>query len=260
MIEKTITHLDLAQIADSGQCFRWKKTEGGYMIPAFGKILNCTQDGDRLTFDCTEEEWEKIWSHYFDMDTDYAHIEAIIRESGDDHLIDAFEEGSGIRILRQDLWETIVSFIISQNNNIPRIKNSIEKICERIHPDTKAFPSADDIPDGFFDDSSLGLGYRNVYLAEFVSFVKQNKDWVTKYDGMCYNDAYEQLIKVKGIGKKVANCICLFALHHVEAFPVDTHVKQLLDKYYPNGFDFERFEGVAGIVQQYLFYYELNHG
>ncbi|MCR5271631.1 MAG: 8-oxoguanine DNA glycosylase [Lachnospiraceae bacterium] len=257
MITKKIDHLNLEQIAESGQCFRWEKTKDGYEIPAFGKVLNCVQEGDVFTFDCTESEWQNLWENYFDIGFDYADVERRIRESKDEHLILSFNEGSGIRILNQDLWEIIVSFVISQNNNIPRIRKSIEKICEKANPDTKVFPRADDLPQDFFDDTSLGLGYRDVYLRELVSYVKENPGWIESLKKMNYDEAFESLVKRKGIGKKVANCICLFGLHHVDAFPVDTHVKQLLDKYYSNGFDFERFDGIAGIIQQYLFYFEI---
>ncbi|MCR5467445.1 MAG: 8-oxoguanine DNA glycosylase [Lachnospiraceae bacterium] len=257
MIKRKIDHFDLEQIATSGQCFRWEKTETGYVIPAFGKKLNCIQNGKEFEFDCSEEEWDTIWYPYFDLSTDYDDVEKRIRESKDEHLIEAFEYGSGIRILNQDLWETTVSFVISQNNNIPRIRGSIEKICEAINPDTGAFPKAQDIPEGFFLDTPLGLGYRNTYLEELVSYTKANENWLEELKALSFEEAFSKLIERKGIGKKVANCICLFGLHHVEAFPVDTHVKQLLEKYYPKGFDFERFDNIAGIVQQYLFYYEL---
>ena len=128
-----INHMDLNQIADSGQCFRWQKlTKNTYKIPAFGKELTISQDRDIFTMSCDESEWNSIWKNYFDVDTDtdYDEAEKIIMESNDNFLKAAYQFGSGIRILRQDLWEVIISFIISQNNNIPRIKRSINKLCE----------------------------------------------------------------------------------------------------------------------------------
>lgn len=113
------------------------------------------------------------------------------------------------------------------------------------------------MPDEVFDDRSMGFGYRAPYLKEIYEYGANNPDWLDNLRKMSYDEAMESLLTRKGIGKKVANCICLFGLHHVDAFPIDTHVKQLLDKYYSDGFDFERYKGVAGIIQQYLFYFEL---
>ena len=119
------------------------------------------------------------------------------------------------------------------------------------------FPKPLEVPDEVFDDRSMGFGYRAPYLKEIYEYGANNPDWLDNLRKMSYDEAMESLLSRKGIGKKVANCICLFGLHHVDAFPIDTHVKQLLDKYYSDGFDFERYKGVAGIIQQYLFYFEL---
>ncbi|MCR5785201.1 MAG: 8-oxoguanine DNA glycosylase [Eubacterium sp.] len=265
MFVKNLDHLNLKQIAESGQCFRFKEIEENkYSTVAFGRYLEVTQKGDEFTFSCDEDEYEKIWASYFDTKTDYAAIEKLILSSNDDHLKEAFKEGYGIRILRQDLWEMIVTFIISQNNNIKRITNSVEAICQKAGRKTDCkrgciLPEPGDIREGFFMDKTLGLGYRDSYLEEIYSYAVNNPGWTDSLKGMDYETAMETLVERKGIGKKVANCICLFGLHHVEAFPIDTHVKQLLEKYYPKGFDFERYEGIAGIIQQYLFYYELKH-
>lgn len=119
------------------------------------------------------------------------------------------------------------------------------------------FPKPLEVPDEVFDDRSMGFGYRAPYLKEIYEYGANNPGWLDNLRKMSYDEAMESLLSRKGIGKKVANCICLFGLHHVDAFPIDTHVKQLLDKYYSDGFDFERYKGVAGIIQQYLFYFEL---
>lgn len=262
-IVKTIDHLDLNQVAGSGQCFRWKKTDNDtYVIPGlrrgngFTEALQIRKTDDGFELSCSESDWISHWREYFDMSTDYVDIERRIMESADQHAITAYKEGSGIRILRQDLWEIIVSFIISQNNNIKRITNSIELICEKNGGD---FPYPGDVSDDFFRDKTLGLGYRDTYLKDIYEFALDNPDWTNELSSMEYSDAFASLKERNGIGPKVANCICLFGLHHISAFPIDTHVKQLLEKYYPNGFDYARYEGVAGAVQQYLFYYELVH-
>ena len=262
MIKKSIDYLNLQQIADSGQCFRWKKQDDNkYSVIAYGKYVEIEQNGNEFTFSCDEQEWEQVWSKYFDMETDYGQIATMIMESGDEHLIEAYKYGSGVRILRQDLWEMMVSFMISQNNNIKRISNSVDMLCERcgspIEDRGYAFPLPHQSQEEVFADKTMGFGYRDAYLRELYAYARENPHWLEKLEKMTYDQAMEDLLQRKGIGKKVANCICLFGLHHVEAFPIDTHVKQLLEKYYPKGFDFDRYRGVAGIIQQYLFYYEL---
>ena len=123
-------HLDLYEIARSGQCFRWREgSDGEWIIPAFGRVLKAVQTGKEVSFSCDEKEWETVWKDYLDIDRDYGKIESAVLSSGDRHLKECLDTGHGIRILKQDLWETVVSFMISQNNNIPRIKGSIEKLC-----------------------------------------------------------------------------------------------------------------------------------
>lgn len=258
-----INHMDLKQIAESGQTFRWQPTDGGYMIPAFGRCLYVTQNGNEFTFSCDEAEWDEIWASYFDMDTDYDHIEELIMKYGDAHLKEAYSLGSGIRILRQELWEMLITFMISQNNNIPRITGSVDKICNRygrvIEDGTHAFPSPEDVTPGAFDDKTLGLGYRNEYLELMYSYAKEHMADIEALKNCDYDTCIRELLKFKGIGIKVANCVALFGLHHTESFPIDTHVKQLLEKYYPDGLNLADFEGYAGVIQQYLFYYELKN-
>lgn len=294
-----IDHLNLQETAYSGQCFRWKElSDGAFLIPhrdnyivikpvtegveqsgamenanTLGKGGNETDRGQLFEVSCSEEDWNNVWADYFDLGTDYNHIEKLIMESYDEHLKEAYKLGKGIRILKQDTWEMIVSYLISQNNNITRIKKTIDMFCSRcgyeidnaengvVYADTvyRIPGPCDMLPEGIFDDATLGFGYRNIYLKEIYEFVKQKPDFVDKLQTLDYDNAREELLKRKGIGPKVADCISLFGLHHVEAFPIDTHVKQLLNKYYQNGFPFDYFNGVAGIIQQYLFYYELKN-
>ncbi|MCR5399111.1 MAG: 8-oxoguanine DNA glycosylase [Lachnospiraceae bacterium] len=290
---RKINHLNLRQIAESGQCFRWKsidhktametygvpadivhdiddmhKSDKGatagdiYVIPPFGADqrnfgpLVMADMGDEFWSNADNVDWDGHWTEYFDMSTDYDDIERRIRASGDAHAKECYEFGRGIRILRQDLWEMMITFLISQNNNIGRIRNSVETIVMR---HGGYFPRADEFDVGILNDKTVGLGYRAPYIKETVEKIKTSPNLLDELEVMNYEQAYDALTGYTGIGPKVANCICLFGLHHVEAFPVDTHVKQLLDRYYPNGFPYECYEGVAGIIQQYLFYYELKH-
>ena len=268
MYRVTIDNMDLRQIAESGQCFRWKKLEqqeNTYNVVAFGRSLDITQEENEFVLSCDENEWNEIWRDYFDLETDYKGIAEKIHTSEDEHLKLAYSKGSGVRILKQDLWEIIVTFMISQNNNIPRIRKSVELLCERAQVKTLdgkgyAFPGPGQVPAEVFEDKTMGFGYRAGYLKEIYAYAEENPKWLDSFRNLGYDEAMNCLLERKGIGKKVANCICLFGLHHVEAFPIDTHVKQFLQEYYSDGFDFERYEGVAGIIQQYLFYYELIKG
>ena len=246
--------MNLHQIANSGQCFRWQQiNDNTYKIPAFGRELIISQDGNTFILSCDENEWNSLWRNYFDLDTDYNEVENIIMESNDDFLKAAYQFGSGIRILRQDLWEVIISFIISQNNNIPRIRKSIQKLCDEVGG---RFPNYEEVMDMNLSDK--GLGYRDKYLVDashwWVALGKYDT-WMAEHD----KNMKQYLLEVKGIGNKVADCICLFGLHHLEAFPIDTHIKTILDREY-NG---EMPEWVqnkyAGLFQQYIFYYKLNH-
>lgn len=260
---KEIDHFNMKEIAESGQCFRWKEiSEGEIAAVAFGRVLHIKKVNNSYDFSCTESEWENIWAPYFDVKTDYNKVESLVRASGDSHLLECFEKGSGIRILNQDLFETIISFLISQNNNIGRIKKSVETICRlagnKIEGEEEySFPGPFDVDEDFFRKNECGLGYRVPYLEEMYAFVRENPDWLNRLKTLSYGEARTELMKRKGIGPKVADCICLFSLHHIDAFPIDTHVKALLNKYYKDGFDYGYFEGVCGIIQQYLFYYEI---
>ncbi len=264
MIEVSVDHFDIKQIAESGQCFRWKVlSETRAEIVAFDRLLYIGRKGCKLLIDSSKEDFKNIWQQYFDLDTDYSKLERLIADSGDAHLKKAYLHGNGIRILRQEPLETLVTFLISQNNNIPRIKKSIELICEKgglpLLNSNRGYrlPKPSEVIPEFFLDRSLGLGYRDVYLYELYKFLNENPLWLSELKSMDYESARKELLKRKGIGPKVADCISLFSLHHIDAFPIDTHVKQLLNKYYKDGFDYEYYRGFAGIIQQYLFYDEI---
>ncbi len=285
--------MNLRRIAESGQCFRWKRIEKDeavrvygmpedivrdrrdehksdaddlgcdiYVIPPFyglredsGPLVIADACG-RFWSNCDDADQLSQWAHYFDIETDYEEVERRILASGDEHAIEAYESGKGIRILRQDLWEMIITFMISQNNNIRRITNSVEEICRR---HGGAFPRPETFDISILDDRTIGLGYRAPYIKEIVKIFREEPTRLDELKKLDYEEAVRTLIGYTGIGPKGANCICLFGLHHTEAFPIDTHIKQLLLKYYPDGFPYDKYEGMAGIVQQYLFFYELKH-
>lgn len=250
---------DLAQIAASGQCFRMLEADGGFVICAADRQVSAVQERDAVVLDCPKEDLP-FWRAYFDLDTDYgAFIDAI--DPADRYLTEAAAFGSGIRILRQDLWEMIVTFLISQQNNIPRIRRCIENICTVYGEDRggwHAFPKPEALA-GLGEDALMpcNLGYRSKYVVRSARQVVEGEVDLERIRRSGYAKAREELQKLFGVGGKVADCICLFALHHLDAFPVDTHILKVLRTQYPGGFPFERYAGFAGVLQQYIFHYDL---
>lgn len=250
--------LNLADTLDCGQCFRFAaEGEGVFVGIAHGRLLRLTQTQEGILFhDLSPEEFHQTWEEYFDLRTDYAACRKAFSE--DPTLAEAVAFAGGIRILRQDPFETLLSFLISQNNNIPRIKASIERICERfgepLGGDRFAFPSPQRLaalsPEDF---SGLGLGYRDAYLCDCVRRIADGRLDLCAVARMELDDARQALRTVKGVGPKVAECVLLFGFGRTEAFPVDTWMKKALRLYYPQGFP-ERYQP-AGIAQQYLFHY-----
>lgn len=268
MIRITNKNFSLEQICESGQCFRFQQVDGDtYGVTAFGRYLEARQEQDEVTFFCPPEEYEAIWSPYFDMETDYGKfMEAIDEEDG--YLNKAARFGWGIRILEQDTWETVISFIISQQNNIKRIRKCIETLSlrygeKKLLKDGRcyyAFPSPQSLAEAAEEElRDCGLGYRSRYIRETARSIVSGDVDLASLKSLCYEDAKAELLKLSGIGGKVADCICLFALHKVDAFPIDTHIKQVFEKHYPKGFPYEKYSGFAGIIQQYIFYYDLKN-
>lgn len=269
MITRDIPQFDIDQIARSGQCFRFRPlADGGYALVAGGRYLTIRQQGQTVCFDCAEDEFEAVWRRYFDLDADYGRYQRAVAKR-DRYLQAAVAAGSGLRILRQDLWETIVCFIISQQNNIRRISGCVENLCslfgeicynkrEQVY---YAFPSAARLAACTAQDlAPVRLGYRARYVIAAAQQVASGAVDLDAVRQLPYAAAREALLQLTGVGIKVAECICLFALHHIDAFPVDTHIRQMLEAHYPNGFPLRRYKGFAGVMQQYAFYYELVSG
>ncbi|MBQ9273158.1 MAG: DNA-3-methyladenine glycosylase 2 family protein [Mogibacterium sp.] len=254
-----VKDLDLTHIFECGQCFRWVPDGSGSYIGAAGSFsARISLEGASLIIDATGGD-ESFWRRYFDLDTDYGEIKRKLTGT-EPRIGPATEYGCGIRILNQDLFETLISFIISQNNNIPRIRKNIESICEmygeKIEGSSRrTFPKAEVLAEADVDDlASLRLGYRSAYIkASAERFLKEGSPGTR-----------EELLAFHGIGPKVANCIMLFGLRDTAAFPIDTWVRQIMNDMY--GFDIkdtkgmqafaaEKFGDYAGYAQQYLFYY-----
>lgn len=274
----------IPQICESGQCFRLDAvSEDTYELLAGSRYLKigirqkdpadetdksgkANVHGETILY-CTQEEYDSFWKEYFDLSVSYSDYNAQI-DTDDDYLRAAAEFGRGIRILRQDTWEMIITFILSQQNNIPRIKGLIRTLSERYGkrkdtPDKRVyytFPEAEALSKATEQElRDLKLGYRSKYICGTARMVADGQIDLEGLKTLDYADARTELMRLPGIGGKVADCICLFALHQMDAFPVDTHIKKVMELHYPEGFPFERYRGCAGVMQQYIFYYDLKY-
>ncbi len=263
-------YFDLNQIFDCGQCFRFEKCdekENLFEGIAYGKYISIAQTVSSITITGTDAaEFDRVWKHYFAIDESYIGIrDNITKHLPNDAIIrSAMEKGKGIRILRQEPWETVCSFIISQNNNIPRIKKIIsalsEAFGEKILYGNKiyyAFPTAESLYEaGEEKIFALKTGFRAGYLYDAAKKVvtgELNLDRLSLYDT---DELIQSLMSVKGIGPKVAACTALFGFGKNDAFPIDVWMKKVISKYYPGGLNRSDLGEYAGIAQQYLFYYE----
>ena len=251
--------LDLDETLDCGQAFRWKKIPSDYEVTYTGSFLNDRltvsqlKKGEFLFHDITEEEFIGKWLEYFDFSTDYSELKRQFSE--DETLSKACGFAGGIRLLRQNSWECLVSFIISQNNNIPRIKGIIDRLCEHYgdyfpEPEKLAIETPESL-------SYLRSGFRAKYICDAAERVSSGASDLEKIAALPIDEARSALKEIKGVGPKVAECVLLFGMHRTEAFPVDVWIKRVLAEYYPDGFpEFAREN--AGIAQQYLFHYIRN--
>ncbi len=250
---------DLARTLDCGQAFRWVQTgENEWHGVAFSRVLTLKQNGDEITFIGTDEQdFENIWKPYFDLDRDYGSL--CERLSADEHLKRAVEECGGIRVLRQEPWEAICSFIISANNNIPRIKGIIDRLCrllgEHLGGDDYSFPAPEKIVEaGIEGIAPIRAGFRAKYIVDAAQKVANGEIDFDKIYSASLDEGRDELIKIKGVGEKVAQCALLYGFGKVDAFPVDVWVKRIMAEMYPDGLP-ECTNGVRGIAQQYLFHW-----
>ena len=261
-------YFNIGQIADSGQCFRMKQIDKDrYCLVAYGRYLELTQiDPDTVELSCSDNDFYEIWEEYFDLKYDYGKIVEQLTEGEDQFLKEAAAYGSGIRILKQEPFEAMISFIISQNKNIPAIKNCIEGICnqygEKIICEEYGqvpyvtFPSADVLAKADKEIlRTLKTGYRDEYILEASKAVANGTINLDHLKSVSNVDAVNTLKKIHGIGEKVANCISLYGLHHIEGFPIDVWILRVLKEIYNDKFPIDQYKGYAGNVQQYMFYY-----
>lgn len=251
-------NFDLEQTLDCGQAFRWERCENNVWKGVAGdKKLEIYRDNDAVILkNTTIEEFENFWKHYFDLDRNYGEI--IDKVSLDPTIKKAIEIAGGIRILNQDPWETLCSFIISQNNNIPRIKGIISRLCENFGERKEGFftfPKAEKLSNLKVEDLAvLRCGFRAKYIIDAAKKTTDGTVDLNSLKNMPYDEALNELIKIKGVGPKVADCTLLFGLSHIEAFPKDVWIKRAMETLFANGLP-DCAKDYAGIVQQYIFHY-----
>ena len=262
----------LGHIFDCGQCFRFNRTEdGAYIGVAFGKALKISEkDGIVTLYDTSMDDFENIWYDFFDLSRDYGEIKKML--SSDDVMKKAISCGEGIRILNQDLWETIVSFIISQSNNIPRIKGIVERLCSNFGDRIEymgnvyySFPSFQKIASLSLDDLSvIRAGFRDKYILAAAKAFDSGEMSLEHLSSLPTAEAKKHLMSVKGIGNKVSDCILLFGMGRADSFPVDVWIKRIMEYCYFDGeqpiktiseFAQKKFGKLGGYAQQYLFFY-----
>ena len=253
-----IEEFDLKQTLDCGQAFRWEEIDGKWQGIAFNKplVLEKDQNGTIVLYNTTKEDFELIWKDYFDLERDYSKI--IEEISKNNILKTASLYGKGIRVLNQEPWETLCSFIISQNNNIKRIKGIISRLCQSFGEEINGFytfPTPQKIACLEIDDlAPLRSGFRAKYILDAARKVASGQVDLSKLKSIPIDNAREELMKIKGVGPKVADCALLFSHKHIEAFPKDVWIKRAMNVLFDGKLP-DYAEKYAGIVQQYIFFY-----
>lgn len=261
-------------VFECGQCFRWLREEdGSYTGVVQGKVINVKKENDLIIFDNTnKEDFENIWFDYFDLGRNYGEIKKQLKVM-DEYLEKATEFGQGIRILQQDGWEMLISFIISANNRIPMIQRAINNLSERYgkfideYRGKKyyAFPTPEELSKVSVEDiRACQTGFRDKYIKSVVDYVNENNEDVLSYRKLDTGECIKELVKFNGVGPKVADCIALFGMQKYDTFPVDVWVKRVMEEFYVEDnlslpkirkFALDKFGDLAGFAQQYLFYY-----
>lgn len=295
VILKEVKNFNIKQILECGQCFRWEKiSDTNYIVFAYGKVIEVVQEGDEVTIlNTNEEDFKTIWTKYFDLETDYGTVKDVLAK--DEILKKSVEYGYGIRILNQDPFEMLISFIVSARNSIPSIMKTIKKMSESWGNEVEykgkkyyTFPTPEAIKGATLEEiQSTGASFRSKYIVSTIervnSAIETKKDMINNPDKYLGEDRPEcldydleyiknldddachiALQKFMGVGAKVADCIMLFAMGKHSAFPVDVWIKRAMIHFYvaPDVtlpkmriFARDKFGALSGLAQQYLFYY-----
>lgn len=256
-MKNQITSFDLEQTLDCGQCFRWdKQGDGSYTGVAFGQILNISAENRE------EVLRDQLWRNYFDIGLDYDEIRAALSKE-DAVLARAADFAPGMRILNQDPWEALCSFIISQNNNIPRVKGIVARLCtqfgDEIGDGYYSFPTAERLAELKPEElADIRSGFRAKYICSAAQKVASGEVDLAYLKTCPLTQAREALMTIHGVGPKVADCALLYGLHRLEAFPMDVWMKRAMQTLFPGKLP-ESFGQYAGIAQQYIFHYSRNN-
>lgn len=265
---------DPKHIFECGQCFRWKaEDDGSYTGVAKGRVINVSREGNTVYLKNTNlEDFNKIWKSYFDLETDYTKIKNELK-SMDEYLEKATEFGWGIRILRQDPWEMLISFIISSNNRIPMIQKAISNLSREYGTyigkfngvDYYDFPTPEQLSKASIADiRACSTGFRDKYIKATTERVISENEDVYDYENLATEDCRKKLMEFNGVGPKVCDCIALFGMQKYDTFPVDVWVKRVMQEFYVEDdmslpkirkYAIDKFEDLSGFAQQYLFYY-----
>lgn len=258
-------NFNLKTTLECGQCFRFKEEDSGvFLIAAKDMFVKASVEKDELRLINIRREDIGFWLNYFDLDLNYKTVLEKLSDS-DETFMKIASQITGIRILNQDIWEALCSFIISQNNNIPRIKGIIQRLCENFgskiddNNDIYSFPTAELISK--LEESDLDVlraGFRNRYILDAARKVASGEIELESLKDISLEDARKTLMKIKGVGPKVADCTLLYGVHRLEAFPMDVWMKRAMEKLYL-GKDGSIFGKYAGIAQQYIFHYSRMH-
>lgn len=277
-IIKNCKSFKVKDIFECGQCFRWNEEPDGSYTGIFGhNVLNVKEEKDIVITGICNGDIEDICKNYFDLDRNYEEIKETLSLI-DDNMKESIKYEEGIRILNQDLWEMIISFIISANNNIPRIKGIIERMSAKYGQEIKfrgtsyyTFPTIDELSQASVKDlKDLGLGFRDRYVYETTKKIKEGKINLENLKQEPTNEVRKQLLTLTGVGPKVADCIMLFStLKRFDVFPVDVWVRRVMNDLYIHNEDEtkvnkkqiqeiarDKFGALEGIAQQYLFYWK----
>ena len=272
-----VSDFNLKWTLESGQSFRWNRMEDAYYGVVEGQILKIHQNHVTLTIESSKEQDESSFTshliHYLDLERELATILSAVNV--DAYIERAINKFWGMRLLNQELWETIASFIISQNNNMARIRGIIRKLAERFGEKLTldgyvdyTFPTPQILADAGIDEIFLcGTGYRAKYLWNAANNIVNGELVLDVLKQMKYEDAKQELMQLEGVGEKVADCICLFSLGHLTALPVDVWIKRIFERIYLQKrassreiqeFAKNYFGQYVGYAQQYLFHYAQN--
>ena len=274
VVLKGVIDFEPKHIFECGQCFRWKKeVDNSYTGVAMGRVINVSKEGDTVYLKNTNlEDFNNIWKAYFDLDTDYSKIKNQLKNM-DEYLKKATEFGAGIRILRQDPWEMLISFIISSNNRIPMIQKAIKNLSKEYGTyignfrgeDYYNFPTPEQLNKATIEEiRACSTGFRDKYIKSTTERVINESEDVYNYKSLSTEECRKKLMEFSGVGPKVCDCISLFGMQKYDTFPVDVWVKRVMQEFYVEDdmslakirkYALDKFGDLSGFAQQYLFYY-----